>query len=123
MCEVLVRSLAHSRCSINKVSLGQGRWGVLFTKLGGWQDKEAANWCVCSLIHSSIHSFIPCLSLSTYYVLGPRPGPGHSFQDLLLWGGEADRNKQWQHQGKGNRGSHRPSCPRPAPQMLLRADA
>ena len=73
---------------------------------------------MCVLIHSlvpsSIHSFPRCLSLSTYYVLGPRPGPGHTFQDLLLRGG-ADRKKQWQHQGKGNRGSHWPSCPRPAP--------
>lgn len=66
MCEVLVHSRAHSRCSINKVILGQGRWGVLFTKLGGWQDKEAANWCVCSLIHSSIHPFIPSLSLTKH---------------------------------------------------------
>ena len=39
VCDALVHSLAHSRCSINKVSLGQSRkggGGVLFTKLGGW---------------------------------------------------------------------------------------
>lgn len=83
--------------------------------------------CLSSFIHwvSVIHSFLPSLSpTKTYYVLGPRPGPGHTFQDLLL-GEEQIEGNNGSTKGREFRGALTGSLlstPAP-PDAYFRADA